>query len=110
MATISPEVLDQLDGIFLGRLDLHAFIAKDSEVTLWLSGDKIEAARVTLRDGRELTAGKFPGSETSAPGFYDQEGRSLSSEILGRPLWLSRVTSSFGERLHPLKKGIQFHQ
>ena len=109
LAAISPEVLDELDAIFLGRLDLYAFIAKDSEVMLWLSGDKIEAARVTLRDGRELTAGKFPGSETSAPGFYDQEGRSLSSEILGRPLWLSRVTSSFGERLHPLESGTRFH-
>ena len=102
-------MLDQLDEIFLGRLDLHAFIAADSEVVLWLLGEKIEAARVTLRDGRMLLAAYFPGSETSPSGYYDQEGRSLASEILGRPLRLSRVTSSFGERFHPVKNGIQFH-
>lgn len=102
LAVLTPTQLDELDRAYLGRLDLHAFAQDGSSVFVWLAGEHVRGADVQLKDGRRMRVGYYPGSPTALPGWYDQDGLSLASEILGRPMSLSRVTSRFGERLHPI--------
>ena len=110
LAVLTSEQLDAVDRIFLGRLDLHAFVQADSTAHVWLAGDRVRAADIMLKDGRRLRVGWYPGSPAAAPGWYDQDGLSLESQILGRPVALSRVTSRFGERLHPITGKLKQHR
>ena len=98
---LSAAQLDALDAILLGRLDVHALVPLGSEVSVWLTGDRVTAAEIGLVDGRRIRTARYDGAH-APPGWYDQEGLSLSSAILGRPVALSRITSTFGERLHPV--------
>lgn len=110
LSVLSAAQLDALDRIFLGRLDLHAFAGEGSTAFVWLAGDVVRGADVALKDGRRVRVGHYPGSQSSAAGWYDQDGLSLASEILGRPVALSRVTSKFGERLHPITGAQKQHR
>lgn len=102
LAVLNPTQLDELDRAFLGRFDLHAFAQDGSSAFVWLASEHVRGADVQLKDGRRMRVGYYPGSPAGLPGWYDQDGLSLASEILGRPVALSRVTSRFGERLHPI--------
>jgi murein DD-endopeptidase MepM/ murein hydrolase activator NlpD len=110
LAALTQEQLDSVDRMFLGRLDLHAFARVGSQAHVWLDGDTVRAAEVELKDGRRVRVGWYPGSAAARPGWYDQSGLSMASEILGRPLALSRVTSRFGERLHPITGQLKQHR
>lgn len=107
---LTAEQLDAMDRVFLGRLDLNAFVQPDSTAHVWLAGDRVRAADVELKDGRRMRVGWYPGSAAATAGWYDQDGLSLASEILGRPVALSRVTSRFGERLHPITGKLKEHR
>jgi murein DD-endopeptidase MepM/ murein hydrolase activator NlpD len=101
--------LDTVDRAFLGRFDIHAFVEPGCAVTAWLDGDAVVAADVQLKDKRHVRAAWYPGP-ASPPGWYDQAGLSLQSEILGRPIALSRLTSRYGERLHPITGDRRLHR
>lgn len=110
LAVLNADQLDALDRIYLGRLDLHAFAQPGSVAHVWLAGDRVRAGDVQLTDGRRMRVGWYPGSAAAVAGWYDQDGLSLASEILGRPVALSRVTSRFGARLHPITGQLKQHR
>jgi len=109
LKALSTEQLDALDQIFLGRFDVHALVPPGTVIQTWLRGSRVVAGEVGLADGRRVRAAYFGGSATSLPGFYDQAGLSLASELLGRPISLSRITSRFGQRLHPKSATMKEH-
>jgi len=108
LRVLSAAQLDQLDAVYLGRLDLHAFVADGSFVRCWIDGaGNVAAADVMLKDGSRLRVGRHLGEPS---GWYDYDGRSMRSEVLGRPVALSRVTSKFGQRLHPITGANRQHR
>ena len=87
-------LLEQLDKAIVTRFDLHRL--KDGEViTLWEAAGTLEAFRVPV-NGVPLLAIKLGDA------FFDESGMSLDGPLLSRPLSVSRVTSKYGARLHPV--------
>jgi murein DD-endopeptidase MepM/ murein hydrolase activator NlpD len=54
--------------------------------------------------GRKLRAVRF------GDGYYAPDGKNMRKALLRSPLELSRVSSGFGMRLHPLHKAWRAHQ
>lgn len=95
------EMLDVVDAVFLGRLDLYAHLVSGSSVTLWLdTRAKLAAVAIRLRS-TQLVAARYEG-ELGPPGWYDEKGFNMRGPILGRPVSFSRITSRFGDRFDPL--------
>jgi murein DD-endopeptidase MepM/ murein hydrolase activator NlpD len=72
-------------------------------------------------DGREVRSGRVLAAEFTnqgrryralrhAGGYYAPDGRNMRKALLRAPLELSRVSSGFGMRMHPLHKAWRAHQ
>jgi murein DD-endopeptidase MepM/ murein hydrolase activator NlpD len=70
----------------------------------------ILAARF-VNEGKAYQAYRWVHPETSKPGYYDQEGRSLKRFVLASPLrFTPRVTSGFSRRrMHPVHRTVRAH-
>lgn len=120
-ADLPDEVTDKLVELFGTEIDFHADLRKGDRFNVIY-----EAAYdrgVPVRIGRVLAA-EFVNQGKShlvvlhqrgeKEQYYSADGRSLGQAFLRSPLEFSRVTSSFGGRIHPLMnvprdhKGIDF--
>ena len=99
-AGLSDSILNELDSAFLGRYDLFAQLTPGRHLTLWFDRDILVAAELETNFGLQRAA-RYRGEHAKA-GWYDARGLSLAGPLLGRPVQLSRITSKFGERFHPI--------
>lgn len=106
-AGLSDSILDELDNAFLGRYDLFAQLTLGRHLTLWFDRDILMAAEVETNFGLQRAA-RYRGERAKA-GWYDARGLSLMGPLLGRPVQLSRITSKFGERFHPITGNQKKH-
>lgn len=117
VANVPDSVATQLATLFDSEIDFHTGLRQ---------GDTFSVIYETFYDrGATARAGRILAAEfinqgkrhsiflhTSANGrseYYTSEGRSLRSAFLSSPVELSRVTSSFGRRLHPILRNWHTH-
>jgi murein DD-endopeptidase MepM/ murein hydrolase activator NlpD len=110
-ARLPDSVTRQLTGIFDSSIDFHHGLHK---------GDRFSVVYETLEgDGEPLRAGKlisaemvnrgkvhqavwFKEADASKGAYYTPDGQSLRHAYLMSPLEVSRITSGFGMRNHPI--------
>lgn len=102
--------VDELDAIFIERLDIYAQLPSGSTVSFWTDdAGELRAVKLAPKHRTSVGAFRYDGPHAE-PGWYDQHGRSLRSGILARPVRLSRITSGFGVRHHPLTDKTRMHR
>jgi len=106
-AGLTAELLDEFDSAFISRYDLFAQLTDGRKLTLWLDRDIVVAAEVETNFGVQRAA-LYRGARAQ-PGWYDARGLSLAGPLLGRPVQLSKVTSAFGQRFHPITGDLKKH-
>jgi murein DD-endopeptidase MepM/ murein hydrolase activator NlpD len=103
------DLLDTVDDILIGRLDVYAHLIPGTRLILWQRDDSALVGLQLALTWGTLTVGYY-GGEYAPKGWYDEQGYNLKGPILGRPLQLSKVTSTFGQRLHPITKEERLHK
>lgn len=99
-AGVSERLIQTLDDATVGRFDLYAQILPGAVLDIYHHDDVLVGYRAETIVG-EVWATYYAG-EVSPAGWYDEKGRSLAGPLRSRPLALTRVTSGFGQRLHPV--------
>lgn len=116
-AGIPDAVTTQLVDIFSGDIDFHRQLRVGDRFavvyeTLEADGEALRTGRVVstqfVNAGRTLQAVWFqePGQRG---GYFDFHGRSLERTFLASPMEVSRVTSGFAMRKHPIHKTWRAH-
>lgn len=96
-ARLPRDVVDELDDAFAGRVDLFARVGARTPLTIWTDSSELVAAKVILDGRTRLFVARYHGP-LAPHGFYDADGRSMTSAIRARPVKLSLITSRFGDR------------
>jgi murein DD-endopeptidase MepM/ murein hydrolase activator NlpD len=86
--------------------------------TFWLDGELVKTGRILagefINRGASYQAVWFEDPVTRQGGYYSLDGKSLKKAFLKSPLEVSRVSSGFANRVHPISgewkahKGIDF--
>jgi murein DD-endopeptidase MepM/ murein hydrolase activator NlpD len=116
-AGIPDAVTTQLVDIFSGDIDFHRQLRAGDRFavayeTLEADGEPLRTGRVVsaqfVNAGRTLEALWFepPGQRG---GYFDFQGHSLERTFLASPMEVSRVTSGFSMRMHPIHKTWRAH-
>ncbi|HET8745878.1 MAG TPA: M23 family metallopeptidase [Ramlibacter sp.] len=115
-AGLSDAVTTQLVDIFSTDVDFHRLRAGDRFAvvyeTLEADGEPMRTGRVVsaqfVNAGRELEAVWFeqPGQRG---GYFDFQGRSLERTFLASPMEITRITSHFSMRFHPIHRTWRAH-
>jgi murein DD-endopeptidase MepM/ murein hydrolase activator NlpD len=112
-AGIPDSVAIQLADVFGSDIDFHRELRQ---------GDRFSVAyEMTWADGRPLRAGRVLAAEfvnqgrrhraiRFGEGYFAPDGKNLRKALLRSPLELSRVSSSFGMRMHPFLRSWRAHQ
>jgi murein DD-endopeptidase MepM/ murein hydrolase activator NlpD len=112
-AAIPDAVAIQLADIFGSDIDFHRELRQ---------GDRFSVLyEMHSFDGRPLRAGRVLAAEFTnqgrsyrairhAGGYHAPDGKNLRKALLRSPLELSRVSSGFGMRMHPLHKAWRAHR
>jgi murein DD-endopeptidase MepM/ murein hydrolase activator NlpD len=112
-AGIPDAVAIQLADVFGSDIDFHRELRQ---------GDRFSVLYEMLSiDGRPLRAGRVLAAEFTNQGrkyralryadnYYAPDGKNMRKALLRSPLELSRVSSGFGMRMHPLHKAWRAHQ
>lgn len=108
-----------LSDIFAWDIDFAVDIRKGDRFSLlyealYVEGRQIKTGRVLgaemENDGRRITAVYFDGGSSKKPGYYDEDGASLSRTLLKSPLRYRRISSYFSRsRFHPILKKYRPH-
>ncbi len=117
-AGLPDAVTTQLLDIFSGQIDFHRGMKRGDRFHVVY--EMLEAEGEPMRAGRVLTAEFVNGKRThdalwyTQPGqpgaYFDFEGKSLESGFLASPLEVSRVTSGFKMRFHPILQAWAQHR
>jgi murein DD-endopeptidase MepM/ murein hydrolase activator NlpD len=109
-AGIPDGVTTQLVDIFGGDIDFHRNLRVGD--TFSVVYETLEADGEPLRTGRVISAQFVNGGRTLEAlwfqepgrrgGYFDFQGRSLERTFLASPMEVSRVTSGFAMRVHPI--------
>ncbi|CAN0620617.1 murein DD-endopeptidase [Burkholderia multivorans] len=109
---LPPEVRIQLGDIVTGKLPMRASAQRGDYYRL--AFDTTDgASRLTALDlrvaGRTFGAVWFkpPGADKGA--YYAFDGTPLEADAFTMPVKWTRISSFFGERVHPLSQAIAFH-
>jgi len=112
-AGIPDSVAVQLADVFASDIDFHRELREGDRFSVvyemhWVDGRPLRAGRVLAAEfasrGRRLRAISF------GDGYYSPEGRNLRKALLRSPLEFSRVSSSFGMRMHPFLQSWRAHK
>lgn len=95
-------ILHKLDAICISRVDIWPHLSSASRVDIWTSNNDLVALRLPLADD-VLLAVRTP------KGWVDSVGYSMAGPFAARPIQLSRLTSSYGARYHPIAKDLRHH-
>jgi murein DD-endopeptidase MepM/ murein hydrolase activator NlpD len=110
-AGIPDEVAMQLVDIFGGAIDFHRGMRRGDRFhvvyeMLEADGEPVRAGRVLtvefVNKGRSHQAVWFKEAGKPNGGYFDFSGKSLESAYLASPMAVSRVTSGFKMRFHPI--------
>ena len=112
-AGIPDSIAIQLAEVFGSDVDFHRELRQGDRFSVLYELHSV--------DGRPLRAGRVLAAEFSNQGrkyralryadnFYAPDGKNMRKGMLRSPLELSRVSSGFGMRLHPLHKAWRAHQ
>jgi murein DD-endopeptidase MepM/ murein hydrolase activator NlpD len=115
-AGIPDAVTNQLVDIYSGDVDFHRLRAGDRFSVLY---ETLEADGEALRTGRVVSAQFFNEGRTleaywfQAPGqrggYFDFQGHSLERAFLASPMEVTRITSTFKMRFHPIFNSWRAH-
>ena len=117
-AGIPDAVTTQLVDIFSGDIDFHRNLRGGDRFavvyeTLEADGEPLRTGRVVsaqfVNGGRTLDALWFQDAGQRG-GYYDFEGRSRERAFLASPMEVSRVTSGFAMRMHPIHNTWRAHK
>lgn len=117
-AGIPDAVTTQLVDIFSGDIDFHRNLRAGDRFavvyeTLEADGEPLRTGRVVSAQfsnaGRVLEALWFE-EQGQRGGYYDFQGRSLQRAFLASPMEVSRVTSGFAMRMHPIHNTWRAHK
>jgi murein DD-endopeptidase MepM/ murein hydrolase activator NlpD len=112
-AGIPDVVAIQLADVFASDVDFHRELRQ---------GDRFSVLyEMHSLDGRPLRAGRVLAAEFTnqgrrhravwySDGYYAPDGKNMRKALLRSPLELSRVSSGFGMRMHPLHRAWRAHQ
>jgi murein DD-endopeptidase MepM/ murein hydrolase activator NlpD len=117
-AGIPDAVTTQLADIFSGEIDFHRGLRSGDRFavvyeTLEADGEPMRLGRVVSAEfnnaGRKLEAMWFqePGQRG---GYFDFNGRSLERSFLASPMEVTRITSGFSMRMHPILNTWRAHK
>jgi len=122
-AQLPDTVTEQLLEIFGGDIDFSAELRKGDQFqviyeSLWHSSEFVRSGRVLAAEfhynGNHRQAIWFGTGNSPRGDYYDASGNSLKKTFLKSPLPMSRITSGFAMRMHPISgewahhKGIDF--
>lgn len=123
MAELPDTVTEQLLEIFAGDIDFAADLRKGDQFqviyeSLWHGSEFVRSGRVLAAEfhynGKRRQAIWFGSADGQRGHYYDASGKSLKKAFLKSPLPVSRITSGFAMRMHPISgewsqhKGIDF--
>jgi len=112
-AGIPDAIAIQLADVFGSDIDFHRELRQGDRLSVlyemhWADGRPLRAGRVLAAEfanqGRRYRALRY------ADNYYAPDGRNMRKGMLRSPLELSRVSSGFGMRMHPLHKAWRAHQ
>jgi murein DD-endopeptidase MepM/ murein hydrolase activator NlpD len=112
-AGIPDGVAIQLADVFGSDVDFHRELRQGDRFSvlyemLYIDGRPLRAGRVLaaefVNQGRSLRAVRF------GDGYYAPDGKNMRKALLRSPLELSRVSSGFGMRKHPIHQSWRAHQ
>jgi murein DD-endopeptidase MepM/ murein hydrolase activator NlpD len=112
-AGIPDGVAIQLADVFGSDVDFHRDLRQGDRFSvlyemLYIDGRPLRAGRVLAAEfvsqGRPLRAVRF------GDGYYAPDGKNMRKALLRSPLELSRVSSGFGMRKHPIHQSWRAHQ
>lgn len=121
-ARLPDAIASQLIEIFSGDVDFHrelrrgdtfsvvfeALTADDQPIT-WNEGTGRIMAAEFINQGRELQAVWFPDTGKTKGAYFSPDGKSRQRSFLASPLALSRITSGFAQRFHPILQSWRAH-
>jgi len=117
-ADVPPDVVAQLDRLFAGRLGTNMMALPDDAFrVVYENGDQTDAVTRHPRvSAAEIRLGEHTYSAVwfVAPGsargeYYAFDGQLLPGEVFAMPLDYERISSPFGDRLHPVSGEERFH-
>jgi murein DD-endopeptidase MepM/ murein hydrolase activator NlpD len=117
-AGIPDAVTTQLVDIYSGDVDFHRGLRVGDRFavvyeTLEADGEPLRTGRVVstqfVNAGRTLEALWFQEAGRSG-GYFDFQGRSLERTYLASPMEVSRITSGFAMRMHPIMNTWRAHK
>jgi murein DD-endopeptidase MepM/ murein hydrolase activator NlpD len=116
-AGVPDAVTTQLVDIFSGDIDFHHLRGGDRFAVVY---ETLEADGEPLRTGRIVSAQFVNGGRTlealwfedagQRGGYYDFQGRSLQRTFLASPMEVTRITSGFSMRMHPILNDWRAHK
>jgi len=91
------------------RILVEKRFANDGTERRFLGYGKVVAAEY-VNAGTAFRGFAFETSDKQFAGFYDERGESLERTFLRSPMEVTRITSSYGSRFHPVLKTKKKHE
>lgn len=116
-AGVPDNVATQMAEIFGTWIDFHTDLRKDDRFNviyeaIYEEGNPVRAGRILaaefINQGKRHAVVLYRGASGKEQ-YYSDDGRSLRQGFLRSPLEFSRVSSSFGRRLHPIHRSWRNH-
>lgn len=117
-AGIPDSVATQMADIFGTEIDFHTDLRKDDRFNviyeaIYEDGNAVRAGRILaaefINQGRRHAVVLYR-SPSGKDQYFTDDGRSLRQGFLRSPLEFTRISSSFGRRLHPIKNNWRDHK
>lgn len=107
---VPADILEQVDAAFAGRFDLYAQAAPPATLVTFSEKDAVVGALLITNKNERHIVGRAAGVGGKQAWFDFRGARTDEGPMLGRPLELSRVSSRFGERFHPISGERKEHR
>lgn len=116
-AGIPDGIAAQITRVFATDIDFHSDLRKGDRVSViyemsYESGEPVGAGRIVaaefVNDGHVYDAILFK-DPSGEEGYYSLDGTNRAKSFMRSPLEFTRISSSFGSRLHPIFKNWRAH-
>ena len=115
-AELPDAIANRIVDLFGTEIDFHSDLRKGDRFSViyeaihdrgaLVGTGRVLAAEFINQDKRHLVVLHQNGKEAQ---YYSADGRSLRQAFLRSPLEFSRVTSNFGQRVHPIHNDVRDH-